>query len=66
MPYLILNLDQLNPYEDQDIIIGLARHYLTSEEKLNLTAGGQSHNAWVNRTLLKLKHKFANEREENP
>jgi len=55
MPILQIELDQLEASHDQDLIIGLARHFIPQDQWSGLGAGGQSHNAWVGRILRKLK-----------
>jgi len=52
-----IDLEQLNVYDHGDLILGLARLYLTKEEVRHCDAGGQSHNAWIGRLLRKLKQK---------
>ena len=61
---LTIDLKKLDAYHDQDLIMGLARRYLTQEDFDKCSAGGQSQTAFIGRYLRKLIHKFESPTEE--
>jgi hypothetical protein len=58
-----VEMDDLNAYDDADIIMGLFHKYLQplkESERAFLNTGGQSQNAYRSRCLMLLKRRIAN------
>jgi hypothetical protein len=58
-----VEMDDLNAYDDADIIMGIFRKYLQpikESERNFLNSGGQSMNAYRSRCLMLLKRRVAN------
>lgn len=63
-----VELDELNVYENSDLIMGIFRKYikpLKESEKLFLDSGGQSVSSYYGRCLTLLKRRIANGQLEN-